>query len=142
MQFVDAAGNAVLSELSGTGTGPVGALGIYPGPPAPGSGKFPAMAPLEMGEPQTPPHREQGWVRATELQSAAMEGDVWVGTVATTDPAWTLEVRARAAQEGVIAVTVRAHGGAEGGDVQASSIAFAASEGERFVRLRRARQCR
>ncbi len=129
MRFEDEAGNEVLTELSDTGTGRVGSLGIYPGPAAAGSGDGAALAPLQMGEPPTPPHRETGWVRATELKSAAMAGDEWVGTVATTDPAWTLQVRARAESDGVIAISVHAQGGA----VQASSIAFATSAGERFL---------
>lgn len=129
MRFVDEDGNDVLAELPDTGAGPTGTLGIFPGPPAPGSGGIPAMEPLDQGEPATPPQRDQGWVRATELKSAEMEGDVWVGTLATTDPAWTLEVRAQAEADGIIAVEVSA----QGGDVQASSIAFAAIEGERFA---------
>jgi len=129
MRFEDDAGHEVLTELSDAGSGPVGTLGIFPGPPAPGSGHQPTLAPLVMGEPPTPPERSEGWVRATELKSSSMDGDTWVGVVATTNPAWTLQVRARAEGDGVIAIAVSAQGGA----VQASSIAFAASEGERFV---------
>ncbi len=129
MHFVDEAGNDVLTEVAGTGAGPIGTLGIFPGSPAQGSGNSPALEPLVRGEPATPPEREQGWVRATELKTAVLDGETWVGTVATTDPAWTLEVRARAEQDGVIAIEVSAQGGA----VQASGIAFAAGEDERFV---------
>lgn len=140
MQFVDEAGEVVLAEVNDAGTGAIGTLGIFPGPPAPGSGALPAMAPLVMGEPGSPPEREQGWVRATQLQDARMEGDVWVGSVATTDPAWTLEVRAHAESDGVIAVSVAAaqvaaaqDGAGQGGAVQASGIAFVAGDSERFV---------
>jgi alpha-glucosidase len=129
MRFVDESGNVVLAESADTGTGALGTLGIFPGLPAPGGGAIPTLPPLEMGQPPTPPNRDDGWIRATELQSSAMEGETWVGTVATTDPAWTLEVRARAEGDGVIAVAVQAHGG----EVQASSIAFAAGEDERFT---------
>lgn len=139
MQFVDDQGNVVLAESADTGGGPIGTLGVFPGPPPAGSGAIPALPPLVMGEPATPPEREQGWVRATHLKSAMMEGDVWVGTVATTDPAWTLEVRAHATADGVIAVSVAAaqlaapQANARGVEVQASSVAFAASRNEHFV---------
>jgi alpha-D-xyloside xylohydrolase len=129
MTFVDDAGNDVLAEYADTTSGPVGSLGIFPGPPAPGSGGVASLPPLEMGEPQTPPERQDGWIRATELQSAVMEGDDWVGTVATTDAAWTLQVRARVEDDGVIAISVSA----QGGNVQAASVAFSAFEDERFV---------
>jgi len=129
MRFVDDDGEEVLAESTDTGAGPIGTLGIFPGPPSDGSGGSAALEPLVRGDPATPAHRDQGWVRATELQSAAMDGDAWVGTLATTDPAWTIEVRARAEQDGVIAVEARALGGA----VQASGIAFAAGGDERFT---------
>ncbi|MEZ5573928.1 MAG: glycoside hydrolase family 31 protein [Halioglobus sp.] len=129
MHFVDDAGDEILREVTDTTSGRVGALGIFPGPPAPGSGAQAALDPLVMGEPSVPPERDQGWVRATELRSSSMDGDTWVGIVATTDPAWTLEVRARAQSEGVISVSVSANGGT----VQASGISFAASDDERFV---------
>lgn len=129
MRFVDEAGDDVLAEFQGAGDSRIGTLGIFPGPPAPGSGDRAALEPLVGGDPAAPPERDVGWVRATELTSASMDGDVWVGTVATTDPAWTLEVRAHADADGIIAVSVNAQGGA----VQASSIAFVANENERFV---------
>lgn len=129
MSFVDAAGNDVLTALEDTDAGPVGSLGIFPGPPAPGSGAIAALPALVMGEPQISPGREDGWIRATELQLAALDGDDWVGTVATTDPLWTLQVRAHIEEDGVIAISVSA----QGGQVQASSIAFRAYEDEHFV---------
>lgn len=144
MTFVDADGEVVLAELAGSGTTPFGALGMFPGPPPQGSDGSASLAPLEMGEPQIPAHRDTGWIRATELQSSAMEGDEWVGTVATTDPAWTLQVRASTDSEGVIAIAVSAQvytvqasdaqaSALQGSGVQAMSVAFAASENERFV---------
>lgn len=134
MTFVDAASEEVLAELADTGNTPFGTLGIFPGPPLHGSDGSASLTPLEMGEPQIPPHRDTGWMRATELLSSAMEGDAWTGTVATTDPAWTLQVRASTDSEGVINIAVSAqHSDAQNGDVQAMGIAFAASENERFV---------
>lgn len=129
MRFEDAEGNEVLAEFSDTGSGPVGTIGIFPGPPAEGSGGQASLTPLEFGEPQTPPQRDTGWIRATELTSQEMEGDSWHGTIATTDPAWTLHVRAAAEDDGIISIAVRA----SGDGVQATSIAFSASADERFV---------
>jgi alpha-glucosidase len=133
MQFVDENGQEIVSELADSASGPVGSLGIFPGPPAPGSGGQASLPPLVMGEPATPPQRSEGWLRATQLQSSSIDGDTWVGIVATTDPAWTLQVRARAEREGVISVAVSAHGGAQGTAVRATSIGFSASADERFV---------
>ncbi len=129
MRFEDDNGNEVLTEFSNTGDGPVGSIGIFPGPPSDGSGDNTALPPMEMGQPQTPPHRDVGWVRATELMSSEMEGDTWLGELATTDPAWTFQVRATAEADGIISISIRA----SGGSVQASSVAFSAFPEERFV---------
>ena len=129
MRFEDTNGAEILSESPGSGDGPKGTIGIFPGPPAEGSGGQAALSPLEMGEPATPPHRDSGWIRATELVSFEMEGEVWHGTVATTDDEWTIHVRAVAAGDGEISISVEA----EGGQVQASSVAFESPENERFV---------
>lgn len=127
--FYDGDGAELLAEYADAGSGPVGSVGIYPGPPPEGSGGQPAMAPLEMGEPATPPQRDSGWVRATELIDETRDGDVWVGTLATADPAWTMEVRAEPEADGVIALSFRAIGDG----AQAVSVAFDADADERFT---------
>lgn len=82
MTFVDADPAEVLAELAGTGDTPFGTLGIFQEPPPEGSKGNASLTPLEMGEPQIPPHRDTGWIRATDLQSSVMEGDDWVGAAA------------------------------------------------------------
>ncbi len=129
MTFHDADGVEIFAENQNRDGGPVGSLGLFPGPPADGSGGQPVLPPLELGEPSVPPHRQQGWVRASELVDSRRDGDTWRGTLATTDPEWVLEIRARRESAGVISVTV----GAVGGGVQAVGVGFGAVEGERFV---------
>jgi alpha-glucosidase (family GH31 glycosyl hydrolase) len=129
MRFVDGQGVEILAELPDTGAGPFGSAGVFPGPPAQGSGSVPSLEPLEMGEPAIPPEREDGWVRATELVSGQSDGETWTGQVATTDPAIFLEVHASAQGDGIIGVSIRR----DGSGVQASGIAFSASSEERFV---------
>ncbi len=129
LAFYDGDGVELLVEYANGGAGPVGSIGVFPGPPPEGSGGQAAMAPLEMGEPATPPQRGAGWVRATELVEETRDGEVWVGTLATADPEWTIEVRARRAADGVIALSFRAIGDG----AQAMSVAFDAAAAERFV---------
>lgn len=107
MHFVDAAGRPVLTESGDTGTGPVGALGLHIGPPAEGSGLLPLLPPIVRGQPAAPPLRENGWVRATELLDVRREGRAWIGTLATTSPLHTIELRAEPESDGVIRLSAR-----------------------------------
>ncbi len=129
LTFHDADGREVVSELARADGGPLGSFGAFLGPPAEGSGGQPAMAPLERGEPAVPVHRDSGWLRATELLEASRSGDTWEGTLATTDPARTLRIRAWPDADGVIGVAVEALGGG----VQAMSVAFDAQADERLT---------
>ncbi len=130
MSFVDAEGNPVLVELPDMGDGPSGSLGMHLGPPPPGSGQIPALPPIRDGEPSTPPERQSGWVHAIAVESSSDEGDTYVATLTTSDPARKLELVAVPAADGVIQITVRPTN-AEG--VQALGVGFAADEAERFV---------
>ncbi len=129
MKFRDAAGEEILAEYDHGGDAPVGRIGVFPGAPAQGSGGIVSLPPLELGEPATPAHRDSGWIRATDLVSSKNDGGEWVGTIATDDPDWTIEVRAAAVGDGVIAVSARG----VGFGAQAMSIAFGAGAEERFV---------
>jgi alpha-glucosidase len=129
MVFFDADGNPILSEHDGTSPAPTGTLAVHLGPPREGKG-LPALPQLTAGEPATPPVRDTGWVHATALLEARYQGQTWVAQVATTDAALTLEVRARAQADGVIAISVTP---SSRGGVEALGVAFAASPDERFA---------
>jgi alpha-glucosidase (family GH31 glycosyl hydrolase) len=129
MSFHDAAGQRILIEHSGTGITPTGSLGMHLGLPPEGSGLLPLLPPVVAGIPAAPLLRSIGWAHATALLEARYEGQVWVATVATTDPLRTLEVRAVPEGDGIIAFTVRpslALG------VQALGIGFQSAADERF----------
>ena len=130
MSFFDAEGNPVLVELPDVGDGPSGSLGMHLGPPPPGSGQIPALPPLRDGEPSTPPERESGWVHAIAVESSSDEGDAYVATLNTSDPARKLELVAVPEADGVIQITVRPMS-TDG--VQAIGVGFVADEAERFV---------
>ena len=71
-----------------------------------------------------------GWQRATRVLEERREGDAWVATVATTDPAGRrLAVRLAPDGDGEIALEARVEGAT--GDVQATGIGFEAPAGER-----------
>ncbi len=129
MAFHDVAGAPVLLESTGTGTGPVGALGLNLGPPPEGNGQTSALTPLRFGIPAAPPSRNQGWVRATRVVQAGNGTDRWFATLATTSPAYQIRVSAQTVGEGVISITAEAIP-PEG--VQAIGIAFSSPLEERL----------
>lgn len=130
MFFYDADDNLILAEHSATDTLPTGSVGLHLGPPAPGSGGQAHLPELVEGEPATPPARDEGWIHAVELSSSTIDGDDYVATLSTTDETRTLELRATAAADGVIAITVIPNS-VEG--VQALGIGFVSEDNERFV---------
>lgn len=132
MTFYDAAGEPVLVELSASDDGPVGSLAMHIGPPPPGSGQQEALPPVVDGVPSTPPLREDGWIRATGIESSTYDGEVFTATIATTDADRRLLLRAAPDPqvEGAIEVTVAP---ADTDGVQALSIGFVAEIDERFV---------
>ena len=129
MIFHDGDGAEIFTERMDSGSGPTGSIGIFPGPPAEGSGDRSFITPLEAGEPATPPQRDAGWIRATEVLESGSENGIWTATLATTDPDWRIGVRAQEDGDGVISFDISA----SGGSVQAISVAFVSEEDERFV---------
>ena len=104
--FDGPAGQAPLEELAGTGTGPVGTLGF---------------------------RTQAGWFRATRVLEGHGEGEAYVATVQTTDPAGrTLSVRVAPAAEGVVALDAAVQGGSVA-DVLGTGISFVAPPGERHL---------
>jgi len=132
LTFYDEVGNPVLVELPGGHDGPAGSLAMHVGPPLPGNGQREALPPLEDGMPSTPPLRDVGWVRATEVESSLLEDGTYTAKILTTDPDRKLLLRAEPdpAVEGAIKVVV-SPADAEG--VQVLGIGFVAEEDERFV---------
>ncbi|HUP92978.1 MAG TPA: TIM-barrel domain-containing protein [Solimonas sp.] len=129
MRLVDAQGAPVLEESSASGTGPIGTLGVFVGPPPEGGGALPMLSPVVAGMSAAPVQRNAGWIHATSLTASRHEGAQWIATLATTDPLRTLELRAEARGDGVIAfsaVPMPAAG------VQAMGIAYERQAGERF----------
>jgi alpha-glucosidase len=127
MTFFDADGNEVLVELSDTGDGPSGSLGMHLGPPPPAGRQ--TLYPIEDGVPATPPLHDSGWVHATEVESSEFEGDSYVATIATSDPDRKLELVATPG-DGVIEIRVQP---ANSDGVQALGVGFVAEPEERFV---------
>ena len=106
LSFGGPAPQAPLAEFAGTGTGPVGALGF---------------------------RTAAGWFRATRVSAANFEGDAYVATVQTSDPAGrTLALRVEPDADGVLAVDASVQG-ATTADVLATGISFAAPPGERHL---------
>lgn len=132
MTFFDGEGNPVLVELPAQGDGPAGSLGMHLGPPLPGSGQQPALPPLTDGMPSTPPLRDDGWIRATEVESSSTEGATYTATLATTDSTRRLIVEAGPDPEveGAIRVRIRP---SEADGVQVLGVGFVAESEERFV---------
>jgi alpha-glucosidase (family GH31 glycosyl hydrolase) len=130
LSFYDGDGEVVLREHEGTAGGPTGTAAVHLGGPPEGAGDQPLLPPIERGEPATPPQHDSGWLHATALLDSRYEGETWIGTVATTDPDRSLEVRAAAPGDGVIAITLKPLASA---DVGAVGISFAAGPNERFV---------
>ena len=132
MSFYDAAGELVLVELPAVDDSPTGSLGIHLGPPPPGNGQNEALPPVMDGEPSTPPARDENWVHATEVESSSYEGDAYVATILTTDPARKLELTAAPDPdvEGAIAISVRP---LDTAGVQAIGVGFVLEEEERLV---------
>jgi alpha-glucosidase len=128
MEFVDAHGAPVLTERSGMGTTPTGALGFHLGVST-SDGLLPLLPPVVAGIPAAPPARELGWFRATRLLDARREGGEWIATLATSDPLRTVELRAQAQGDGVIAL--RATPSLALG-IDAFGIAFDSPADERF----------
>ena len=131
LTFYDANGDPVLREYAGGGDGPVGSLGLFPGSPAEGSGGVASLAPLDAGEPATPPHRAIGWLRELRVLESGVRADgEWSAILAVGESDRRLRVGARAESDGVIALVVS---DLDGG-TQALSIAFEAqTDDERFV---------
>jgi sulfoquinovosidase len=103
--FDGPSGQAPLEEFAGTGVGPVGTLGF---------------------------RTQAGWFRATAVTSAHREGDAYVATVQTSDPAGrTLDVRIAPGADGVIALDASVGGSTL--DVIATGVSFAAPAGERHL---------
>jgi len=130
MLFFDEEGEPVLSEHSGTADGPTGSLAVHLGGPPPSDGSQDRLPPLEQGQPSTPPERDSGWVHATELLSSSLEAGVYTATMATTDPAHTIELSARSTGDGLIEIEATA---TPSENVQAVGVGFVATENERFV---------
>ena len=106
LSFSGPAPQAPLTEFAGTGTGPVGALGF---------------------------RTAAGWFRATRVTAAHTEGDAYVATLATSDPAGrTIALRVAPAADGVVAVDATVQG-ASTADVLGSGISFLAPPGERHL---------
>jgi alpha-glucosidase (family GH31 glycosyl hydrolase) len=106
LRFDGPSGQAALEEFAGTGNGPVGALGF-----------------------RTP----SGWFRATRVTAAHREGEAYVATLATTDPAGrTLSLRVAPAAAGVLGVEASVQGGTLV-DVLATGVSFVAPPGERHL---------
>ena len=105
LSFTGGGGRTVLSEDPGRGSGPAGGLGF-----------------------ETP----TGWMRATRVVTEGREGDAYVATLATTDPARRrLRVRVAPDAEGVIALTATVEGSTAG--VRQIGMGFAAPAGERYL---------
>jgi alpha-glucosidase (family GH31 glycosyl hydrolase) len=132
MTFYDEAGNPVLVELPGGHDGPAGSLAMHVGPPPPGNGQREALPPLDDGMPSTPPLRDDGWIRAMEVETSTQSDNVYSATIATTDPDRKLMLRAAPDPEveGAIAVEVTP---TDPDGVQVLGIGFVAEGDERFV---------
>ncbi len=95
-----------LQEFAGTGAGPVGTLGF---------------------------RTAAGWFRATRVSDSQLDGDAYVATLQTTDPAGrTLGLRIEPAADGVVALDASVQGGPVA-DVQATGISFVAPPAERHL---------
>jgi sulfoquinovosidase len=106
LHFGGAGRQAPLEESGGTGTGPVGALGF-----------------------RTP----AGWFRATRVVDAHRDGNAYLATIQTTDPAGrTLALRLEPTAPGVIAADASVQGGPTA-DVLATGVSFVAPPGERHL---------
>jgi sulfoquinovosidase len=130
MRFFDASGKEILAESDATGAGPVGTLGLWPGPPPEGSGQAPLLTPIARGQPAAPPAREAGWRHATRITQSGRDGAAFVATLATSDPLHNIELRAEPAGEGVIRIRAAASLPAL---VQAMGVGFARTAEERFL---------
>lgn len=129
MRFFDAAGQEVLAEASATGTAPTGTLGLHLGPPPEGNGQAALLTPIARGQPAAPPARDTGWVHATQLIEARYEGAAWIATLATSNPAQMIELRAQPAGDGIIQFSARP---SMPMTVQAMGVGFEAQAGEGF----------
>ena len=132
MTFYDEMGEPVLVELPGVDGGPAGSLGMHVGPPLPGNGGEEALPPVVDGEPSTPLLRDDGWVRATRVESSRYEGDTYIATLITTDPSRKLLLRSAPDPEveGAIAISVEP---VNPDGVQVLGIGFVGEQDERFV---------
>lgn len=129
MTFFDANGEPVLKEHAETSAGPTGTIGAHLGPPRPGHGA-PALPQLAEGESPIPPSRDTDWAHATRVIESWYEGDTWVAEVATSVDELTLEVRARAEDDGVISISAAP---SSGDQATAMGVAFEAHQDERFT---------
>jgi alpha-D-xyloside xylohydrolase len=106
LAFDGPSGQASLEEYPGTGTGPVGTLGF---------------------------RTQAGWFRATGVTNGHREGQAYVATLQTSDPAGrTLDLRIAPEADGVIAVDASVQGGTTL-DVIAMGVSFLAPAGERHL---------
>ncbi|SFF27224.1 Alpha-glucosidase, glycosyl hydrolase family GH31 [Fontimonas thermophila] len=128
LRFFDAEGNALLNEAAASSAA-LGGLAVFPGPPSAGAGAAPLLPPVVLGTPAAPVAREQGWTAAMRLVAERRDGDVWIGSVATANPELSLEVRAFAQADGVIAIEVLPDTSL---GIQAMRVGFEAAPGEGF----------
>jgi len=104
LEIVDRQGRSVLAEHPDTGGAPTGTLGF----------------------------RVSGaWRHATRVIESSSDAGVWNASLATTDPARTIELRLAPADEGSIALDARVIGPRAG--LEAVGIGFAAPEAERYL---------
>ncbi len=130
LHFLDAEGRLLLDEHPATQPLPLGTLGFHLGLPPLGDGLVPLL-PLPAADlPQTPLDRAIGWAHATHVLESHRDGDAWLATLATNDPAGrTLQLRAEPQGDGVIAVSVKPSSAL---GIQAMGIGFVATPDERF----------
>jgi alpha-glucosidase len=104
LEFRDPAGETIVAEHPGIGTGPSGTLGF--------------RTPL-------------GWSHATSVLSSDIQDGVYEAELETTDPLHTINVELRPAGRGIIALDAALEGPTAG--VTAMGMGFSASEGERYL---------
>ena len=105
LRFADSAGETVIAEHPGRGSGPTGTLGF---------------------------ETAAGWQHATEVLEANQRGAAYEAELATTDPdGRTILLQLSPAGEGVIALDAQVSGSTS--DVEAIGIGFEAEAGERYL---------
>ncbi len=105
LDLVDAGGRSVLSEATGRGLGPDGALGF---------------------------RTAAGWQHATRVESSKRQGGAYEAVLATSDPLRRIALRLVPGGEGTVALDARVTGPALQ-DVEAVGMGFALDAHERFL---------